>query len=129
MSHPGFVITPYDPADESQWDKLLDYELDAETLSEKLKLKWPLALVDKNRDGFRCFIPAGSGSNLVGHISDLTATCPRFPEELIVEFILWYRSFIPDSIPLYIFSFDPDNSLQLTGQTSKAEIVKFVAEN
>jgi hypothetical protein len=51
--------------------------------------------------------------------------CGNFPKHAILEFVLWYRRFIPATYPLYFFHSSAWDSLVLTTDTTEQAIIDF----
>lgn len=47
------------------------------------------------------------------------------PQQSFVDFILWYRAYVPGRFPLYLFNAASWDSLLLTRQTTEIDIVDF----
>jgi len=130
-----FFIAPYDPKD---WEKRDAGEVprvfvvDIEKFSVQLKTRWPNAEIRYLPTDAKVLIdwsllPADNANGLNGSLfSDYeTLTIETGVEHDLVEFILWYRQFIPYEHNLYLFRSSSFERLELILNSSDVEVRKF----
>ncbi len=130
MSDTWLITTyPYEEWDSSSNKFQLDTERFFEALqnhfemniikqpNEEKDISWDLYTLDQQSIGFWGLI-LRDGLGVSFHNPS---------KDIFIEFALWYRKFVPENIPLYLWnSFDPKKNLVLTPQTTTSEISGFM---
>lgn len=134
----SYFITPYDPkawkdpADTNP-KPTSDLRIDLEDFAGKLKEHWPGLLVEEEHpiENLHWTFPlppeiegyfAGAGGALYGQqIISLT----RDYDGVFQGFLLWYRAYVPATYRLWFFNSSSWDRLELTRDTSEADILGF----
>jgi hypothetical protein len=135
MSHYLNMILPFDPEANLSEDDLIkissEIAINLADFAQQLILRWPQGKVeilrDKNRVEWQILEPrpnqytpdGGDGSLSYGCIVELY----YFPIEVISEFALWYRSYIPLQHPLFLMN-ESGCGLELLAATTGKDILR-----
>jgi hypothetical protein len=128
-----FFIGPFDP---SLWQKgnpqpvpETDLEVDPCSFRDQLLQRWPET--ERNPSLDQCFfLKSGEKQGIEVYLqSNRQYVSFTWTGYFFHEFILWYRSFIPEKYPLYLFNSSSWNSLALSNFTKLDDIIEFTGIN
>ncbi len=123
----AFFILPFKPA---EWEtSKSDLQIDPERYRKQLEETWPKVEFSGNTPTYYVLfwgLPFQSEESIIymGLQKNLQIVSM---DEVHPEYILWHRKIIPAKYPLYLNELgqNPDDILELTGQTTFDDIVKF----
>jgi hypothetical protein len=126
MGH--LFISIYRPEDwtGSEWKVQIDFQVDPDVMAEAIKGRWPEAEIWVNQAPDRpveWMLPSQFWGWLQS--SRDTVVFMDGPKQDMVEFVLWYRTFVRPSIRLFLEDDWSDRSLELTADTTAKEITDF----
>ena len=120
-------ITPYPP---EQWETASsDLQIDSNTFALAFQQEWPLADVKVYEEGGVSWnIPEESSVGFYGSLQTNLQIIGFVPGTWTAMFdlILWYRRFVDISYQLYFFNSSSWDSIELTNETTKQDIQKFL---
>lgn len=124
-----FVITPYDPESLTKTSSL---KIDPIEFQQNLAEIWQLVEFETTVMGSLLWvIDDGSDIGFRGSLQSNLQIVTFSPGNWITykEFILWYRTQVPEEYTLYFFNTSSTNSLIVSSRTKIQDIENFVAGN
>ena len=129
----NFFILPYDPTlfadDDSADQPTSDLYIDPQGFSDLILSRWPDATVyaRPNAEPETWTIPNAVGMRV--HLQDSlqVVSIEGWLEEIMLEFVMWYRSVMPASYDLWLLSeYREVDSLYLTSDVTEADILAYM---
>lgn len=133
----SFFITPFDPAawqdpDDTTEKPTSDLRIDRTDLRDQLLERWPVAVVSTERTEYysafwRLPPEAAEYAEFQGRLANNQQVIwfDTGPDQSFLDFILWYRHYVPVNDALHLVHESQWDSLILTANTSEEDIIKF----
>jgi hypothetical protein len=127
-----FFIAPIDPniwdTEDTHEKPTSDLYIDRSEFGIELLKQWPNSRSIESPTGTYWILNHDgdpSGEHLEVHLQadQQTIAFKPSPRKILIEFVLWYRAFVPASYPLYLFDDSSPNVLVLSKNTSGHEII------
>jgi hypothetical protein len=122
-----FFLTPLSGEEMASYkspDEIPDvgYKIALEAFGQSLLQMWPLATVEMDVDGLEWCLEDEDGTISGTVRNSIIATVMPGSARHIVEFINWYRGFMPEDQTLYVFHLGQSDGLILHGNESIMDV-------
>ena len=122
-----FFITPYEP---SEWEmSSIDLKIDLIEMKRNFLERWPNAEFSSTpKGGLTWNIREENSAGFFGSVQHNLQIVSFNPGNwrTILDFIIWYREFVPPIYKLFLFNSTSSNSLELTPNTTRETVSRFV---
>jgi hypothetical protein len=122
-------ISPHRPEDwtDHGWKQEIDFQIDPDTLAQTIQDRWPDADIQTYRFP-ETPVEWKFESQFSGWLlhSLETVSITDGPKESLIEFVLWYRSFVAPSIRLFLQDESSMEFLELTNETTTGALEEFL---
>ncbi len=131
-----YYILPYDPKawedpDDHSERPTSDLVIDPDEFKKALFGHWGPDKIEEETTWWLMWLlsnksdPEGNSMRVSLHDDHQVIALSTGPKHILLEFVLWYRGFVPAKYPLYLNHSSSFERLLLTGSTTEEDIIAF----